>query len=224
MMTLQAAAYAAQVLAALAAVMLAGRHAPHRPAAVALVLLATASVLHGPTVAVLHTLPHPIEGPARILVFIEIGLNIATSATVPALAVALAVPPERRRRSTAIVVVVWALATIVLGALYPSPYVRGAGLQQVYVAADLISLAVAALALIIEGRADIAAKRAPNSSSMVATALVLIDGGILVAPFSPWRGDVFIQPYFGPQLVLTLFFFLIAATEVIAWHSMSRHG
>jgi hypothetical protein len=112
----------------------------------------------------------------------------------------------------------------VLAALYPLPYVRGAALQQVYTAADLIALALASLALIAEGRADIAAQRRPSSSSLVATALVLIDGGILVAPFSPWRGDVFVAPYFGPQLVIAVLFSTIAATEAIAWHSMSRHG
>ena len=50
-----------------------------------------------------------------------------------------------------------AAASVLLARLYPSPIVRGAGLQQIYVAADLIALAVASLALIFEARADIAA-------------------------------------------------------------------
>jgi hypothetical protein len=224
MTSTQAAAYSAQVLAALAAVLLARRHAPHRPAAVALMLLAAVNVLHAPIVAALHHLPRPIDGPALALVYLDGADALAGYAILAGLPVALAVTPERRRRACAIVVGVWIFASVVLARLYPSPYVRGAGLQQVYVAADLIALAVASLALIFEARADIAAQRSPSSSSAVATAFVLIDGGLLVAPMSPWRGDVFVTPYFGPQLVIAVLFSLIAATELIAWHSTSRRG
>ncbi len=221
MTSMQAVAYSAQVLAALAAFLLAWRHAPHRPAAVALVLLAAVSVLHAPIVAALHRLPRPIEGRALALVYLDGADALAGYAILAGLPVALAAAPERRRRASAIVVGVWMFASVVLARLYPSPIVRGAGLQQIYVAADLIALAVASLALIFEARADIAAQRSPSSSSMVATALVILDGAILVAPFSPWRGDVFVVPYFGPQLVIAILFLFIAASEVVVW---SRRG
>jgi hypothetical protein len=213
----QLAAYAAQALAAVAAVVLARRHAPHRPAAVALVLLAAVNILDAPVVAALRPLPRPIEGGARVLVYLDGAINLAGYAILAGLPVVLAVDPKRRRRAFVGVAGVWLAASVVLAALYPSPYVRGPGLQQVYVAADFVALAFAALALIHEARTDIAARRSPSTASMLATALVLLDGGILVAPFSPWRGDVFVEPYFGPQLVLAAMFFLIAATEVIAW-------
>jgi hypothetical protein len=212
---MQGVAYSAQVLAALAALLLARRHAPHRPAAVALMLVATVSVLHAPIVAALHQLPRPIEGHALALVYLDGADALAGYAILAGLPIALAVAPERRRRASAIVVGVWLVASVVLARLYPSPIVRGAGLQQIYVAADLIALAVASLALIFEARADIAVQRSPSSSSM----LVILDGAILVAPFSPWRGDVFVVPYFGPQLVIAILFLFIAVSEVVVWRS-----
>ena len=66
-MTLQAAAYLAQVLAAVFAIVLARKHAPHRPAAVALVTLAASGILHGFVAAALLPIPRPVHGgrPAR---------------------------------------------------------------------------------------------------------------------------------------------------------------
>jgi hypothetical protein len=223
-MTLQIAAYLAQVLAAFFAVVLARKHAPHRPAAVALVTLATSSILHGIVAAALLPLPRPVEGAGVVLVYLDGALSLASSAIIAGLPIALAVEPSSRRRATLIVAGVWLASSVVLGALYPSPLVRGEGLRQLYVAVDVVALAVAALALIIEGRADIAAKRSPSSASAVATALVIIDGGILIAPFSPWRRDLFAGPYFGPQLVIVVLFSLMAAMEVVAWRAMSRRG
>jgi hypothetical protein len=220
MTAMQATGYAAQVLAALAAVILARRHAPHRPAAVALVLLAAVNVLRAPILAALTPYSvEPRQGWSRVLVYLDGALSLANYAILVGLPVALAVAPGRRRHTSVIVVEVWLLASVVLAALYPSRIVRGAGLQQVYVAADLIALAVASLALVFEARADIAAQRSPSTSSMVATALVILDGAILVAPFSPWRGDVFLVPYFGPQLVIAILFLFIAASEAIVWRS-----
>jgi hypothetical protein len=224
MTSLLVAAYASQVFAALAAVALAGRHPPHRPAAVALVLLAASSLLHAAVAAVLRPMPIPVEGAAVALVYVDGALALSSSAIIAGLPVALAVSPERRRRAGAIVAGAWLLVSIVLGALYPSPLVRGEGLRQVYVAVDLFALSVASLALIIEARADIAAGRRPSSASAVATAVIILDGGILIAPFSPWRGDLFGGPYFGPQLVITAMFVLIAGLEVIAWKLMSSRG
>jgi hypothetical protein len=222
--TLEDAAVVAQVLAAWAAVLLAKKRRDHAPAAVALVLLAAASVLKYPVLAAHRPLPRPVEGAARALIYADGALSMSFNAIVAGLPVALAVSPTQRRHASWIIVGAWSLASVALGALYPSPYVRGAGLQQVYVAADFIGLAVAALALITEARADIAANRQPSSASAVATALVILDGGLLVVPFSPWHGDVFVQPFFGPQLVITSVFSLIAATEVIAWQFTSSRG
>jgi hypothetical protein len=220
----QLAGLGAQVLAAVGAVLLAQRHRAHVPAAVALVLIAAGNVLQAPVLAALRPLPRPVEGIAYVLVYIDGALSLSYYAIIAGLPVVLAVPPEQRRRAAVGVGAMWLFASVVLAVLYPSPYVRGAGLQQVYVAADFIALGAASLALIIEARGDIAAQRLPSSASAVATALVILDGGLLVVPFSPWRGDVFIQPYFGPQLVIAAVFFLIAATEVIAWKFTSPGG
>ena len=46
---------------------------------------------------------------------------------------------------------------------------------------------------------------------------VTLDAGILLAPFSPWRSSLFDAPYFGPQLVIVIFFAVITAAQVIAW-------
>ena len=66
-MTLLAAAVAAQVFAAVSAVMLARRRPAHLPAAVALVLFAAQSLVHAPILAALRPLPRPVEGAARVL-------------------------------------------------------------------------------------------------------------------------------------------------------------
>jgi hypothetical protein len=95
---LQFCGYAAQLLAAASALILAKRNAAHRSAAGALSLLAIAASLDGPIAEALRPLPHPIEGPARALVYLDGALSLGTSAlTVAGLCVVLAVAPERRR-------------------------------------------------------------------------------------------------------------------------------
>ena len=64
MTSLQAAAYSAQVLAALAGILLARRHAPHRPAAVALVLLAASNVVMAYAAPRANPAPAPTLAPA----------------------------------------------------------------------------------------------------------------------------------------------------------------
>src|SRR5215468_4304646 len=90
----------------------------------------------------------PWRGPMRVLVYLDGAFNLVTSATVAGLAVAVASTPEQRRRAVAVVAAVWLLASVVLAALYPSPLVRGEGLQRIYIGADLIGLSVASVALV----------------------------------------------------------------------------
>jgi len=211
-----------QIAAALSSIALAKRRAEHVPAAVALVLLALVPLAQGPLRAALDPLPRPVEGAARSLVFLDGAAELATCATIAGLALAVAVSASRRRRSVALAVATWALASIVLGALYPSPLVRGAGLQRVYFAADLIGLFVSAVALVGWSQRSMAAQRSPDSSSLVALALVALDGAILLAPFSPWRGVLFGSDYAGIQVIITLFFATFAVAQVIAWRFSSR--
>ncbi len=212
MTPLQLAAYAAQGCAAISAHAVARRRPEYAPAALALAVLAAASWLDGVTAAGLSVAPS-----SHVLVYLDGALNLATSAAVAGLAVAVAVAPERRRLAAAIVGAVWLLASVVLGALYPSPLVRGEGLHRVYFAADLFGICISTVALITWARAAIAAKRSPDAVASVALGLVTFDAAILLAPFSPWRGALFAAPYTGPQLVITVFFAVVATAQVTAW-------
>jgi len=217
-MTLLTAAFVAQIVAAGSGVVLARRRAEHVPAAIALALLATANLLHAPLLAALRPLPRPIEGSARVLVYLDGAISLAQYAIVAGLAVAVAAAPRRRRLAVGLVAGGWLLAAVVLAALYPSPLVRGAGLQRTYFAADLIGLFVATVALVTWARRAIAARRSPDGAYAVALGLVTFDAAILLAPFSPWRAALFSAPYTGPQLVITVFFAVVATAQVIAWN------
>jgi hypothetical protein len=166
----------------------------------------------------------PLEGSARGLVYLDGAMTLAGSAILAGLALAIAVPPERRRLAIGVVAGAWLLTSIALAALYPSPLVRGAGLQRIYFAADLVGLLVAAGAVFVRGEANIAAKRSPDSAFIVALGLVLLTGGLLFAPFSPWRAALFDAPYFGPQLVIMVVFTVLAAAQVVAWKVRSSSG
>ena len=219
---LLAVAKVAQIAAAASSIALARRRAEHVPAAVALVVLTVLSLGRGTLNAALPVCSgEPWQGAARVLVYVDGAAEMATYATIAGLAVAVAAGARRRRRAVAVTVAAWALASIVLGALYPSPIVRGVGLQKVYFVADLFGLFVSAVALVGWAQRGIAAKRSPDSSSMVALSLVALDGAILLAPFSPWRGALFGSDFAGIQVIVALFFAVFTAAQVIAWRFSS---
>jgi hypothetical protein len=218
-MNLLALAKATQIAAALSSIALARRRAEHVPAAVALVVLAAIPNVRRLLKNALLPLPRPVEGAARVLVYLDGAAELATYATVAGLAVVVAVNVEHRRRAVAFIIATWALASIVLAALYPSPLVRGNNLHRIYFAADLVGLCVSSIALFTWARRSIYAKRSPDSSSLVALALVALDGAILLAPFSPWRGDLFGTSFNGIQVIITLFFATFTIAQVIAWRS-----
>jgi hypothetical protein len=214
MTSLQILALAAQVLAAAAAFLLTWRLHAHGPAAVALAMLATVNVVAAPIGAALPPSVEPWQGWSRVLVYLDGALNVATCATIAGLAIAVAVSPGHRRRAVLFVVGVWAVASVVLAALYPSPLVRGEGLQRAYLAADLIGLFVSTVALITWARA---VKRSHRSAAMVALALVLLDFAILLTPVSPWRASVIGASFDGVQFFIMVSFASLAAAQVIAW-------
>lgn len=218
-MNLLSVAETTQIAASVSAVALARRRAEHVPAAVAIVLLTVTALARTPLKAALAPLPRPIEGAARMLVYIDGAAMLATYATVAGLAVVVAVNVEHRRRAAAYIIATWALVSVVLSALYPSPLVRSNSLHRIYFAADLVGLCVSSIALFTWARRSIDAKRSPDSSSLVALALVALDGAILLAPFSPWRGDVFGSSFNGIQVIITLFFATFTIAQVIAWRS-----
>jgi hypothetical protein len=220
MTSLQAAAYAAQVLAAVLAILIARRRSEYVPAAVALTLLAVVNVLNAPIMVALHPLPRPVEDSARLLVYLDGAINLAGYAILAGFCVTISVLPEQRRRAAAIVAAVWLLASVVLAALYPSPLVRDAGLQRVYFAADLTALCVSTIALVTWARAAGAAKRSPGGVHLLAYGLVFLDAAVLLVPFSPWRSVVFGAPYAGYQVAIAVFFAFVVAAEVIAWNSL----
>jgi hypothetical protein len=218
---LEATALAAQVIAAVSAIVIARRRSEHIPAAVALTLLAGANLLDLPIVSALRPLPHPIGGSARMLVYVDGALNLSFYAIVAGLAVAVAVYPQRRRLAVALVAAVWLAASIVLAALYPSPLVRGLGLQRFYFAADLIGLFVSTVALITWGRRAMAAKQSTSLVHFVAVGMVTFDALILLGPYTPWRGALFDAPYTGPQVAILVFFAIVMALQVNAWKRSS---
>jgi hypothetical protein len=211
-----------QIAAAVSSIALAKRRAEHVPAAVALVVLAAVSLARAPLRAAMAPLPRPIEGAARALVYADGAAEMATCATIAGLALAVATDAHHRRRVFASALAAWALASIVLGAFYPSPLVRGPGLQRVYFATDLIGLFVSAVALVGWTQRTLAAQRPPDSSSLIAFALVALDGAILTAPFSPWRSLLFGSDYSGIQVIIALFFATFAVAQVLAWRFFSR--
>ena len=221
MTPLQAAGYLAQALAAVSAVTLMRRRPEHRPVAVALGVFAVVNILDAPIADALTPYPvEPWQGAMRLLVYLDGAINLANYAVIAGLAVALAVSTSRRAAVSA-VVGVWLVASVVLAALYPSPMVRGAGLQRVYFAADLIGLFVATVALIVRGRAGIAAKLSPNGAYAAALSLAALDAAILLAPFSPWRADLFSTPYGGVQVAITILFVVITTAQVTTWFNLS---
>jgi len=80
------------------------------------------------------------------------------------------------------------------------------------------------VALFLWARRNIREKRSPDSASLVALALVALDGAILLAPFSPWRGDVFGSSFNGPAVIISLFFAVFTAAQVIAWMQLRSRG
>jgi hypothetical protein len=217
MTSLEAAGYASQVCAALSAVALARRRPAHIPAAVALALLAAANLLDAPILAVLTPYPvEPWQGAARVLVYLDGAAQLGMGAVVAGLMVAVCVSPERRRRAVAIVAGVWLLASTVLAALYPSPLVRGPGLQRVYLAADLIGLFVSIVTLARWARWA-RGRESPSSAHLVAIGLVFLDLGILLFPYSPWRGSLFADRYDVVQVMIVVVFAALAALQGILW-------
>jgi hypothetical protein len=220
------ASLAMETAAAVTAVLLAWRRPDHRPAAGALVLLAAANLARVPLNAALS--PHPVEpwqGVARVLVYLDSAAVLGAIAVTPSLALAVSVSPERRRLAVALIAVAWLLASLVLVALYPSPAVRGAGLQRVYLAADLIGLAVATVALVAWARRGLAARRSPRSAPMVAIGLVALDLGILLVPHSPWRDGTWVSPFGRFEIIqigIVVFFAAFAAAQGIVWRFSSR--
>ena len=214
-MNLIALAKATQIAAAVSSIALARRRTEHVPAAVALVVLAGVPLARGPLRVALHT---PGAEPLHtVLVYADGAAELATYATVAGLALAVAFGAAHSRRARALAVAAWALASVALGALYPSPLVRGEGLQRFYFAADLVGLFVSAIALVGWAQRGMAAKRSPDSARRVALALVALDGAILLAPFSPWRGVLFGSDFSGIQVIVALIFATFAVAQGIAW-------
>jgi hypothetical protein len=218
---LLAVAKGTQIAAAVSSIALARRRAEHVPAAVALVILTAIPFVRDPVRTALAPLPRPVEGAARVLVYVDGAAEMASYATLAGLAVAVAAS-RYRRRAVAVTAAAWALTSLVIGALYPSPLVRGEGLHRIYFAADLLGLFVSAAAFVLWTQRNFAAKQSPDSSSMVAVALIALDGAILLAPFSPWRGVLFGSDYAGIQLIIALYFAVFTVAQVIAWLCSSR--
>lgn len=207
-MTLLFAALAAEAASAVTGVALARRRPEHWPAALALLLLAGLALARVPT-----------YGRAdRWVAYLDGSIVLAEVAVPMALALAVALP-GRKRLVAGVVTLSWLAGSAVLAALYPSPLVRGASLERIYLTADFVALAVAALALVsvMHGR------RSLGSSGAVALALFALDLGILLVPASPWRERTWVLGgrVDVVQVGFIVFFAAIGAAQGIAWHFSS---
>jgi hypothetical protein len=204
-------------LAAISAITVARRRSDYRPAAVALVLLATANVLY---VVFYQALSPPQAEPwtgwRRWIVYLDGANRLLSEAAVAGLA--LAVTSERPRRVAGAVFGVWLLASIVLAALYPSPLVRGESLGRIYLAADLFGLFIAFGA--IGSWAFL--RRTPRPAMFVALLLTLIDLGVLITPHSPWRGAIISGRYDVVQVMLVVLFVSLTLTQGVLWKFSKR--
>jgi hypothetical protein len=212
------------VAAAASSIALARRRPSHVPAAIALAILAAVAVARGYLMAALHDVPRPVEGAAVYLLHAERSAELLAIATTAGLCLAIAVAKPYRVRALALMGAVWGVTSVAMGAFYPSPLTRGPGLHRFYFAADLFSLFVATAALVYWMLRSIAVKQSPDSSTIVALALVALDGAILLSPFSPWQGDPFATSFQGPQVIITLFFAIFTVAQVIAWKFSTPPG
>jgi hypothetical protein len=207
----------AQIAAFVVAVALSRRRREHIPAAVALGILPIAAIVSRFLNLALPPHEGPWEGAARLLVYLDGSIQLATAAVVPGLVVAVFV--DKPKRPIFAVAIVWALASIIIAALYPSPIVRGASLQRIYLAADLSGLFVAIVTIARWARL----RRSPNSAHGIALGLVVLDFAILVMPYSPWRGSVFAGRFDVVQVVILGTFAAAAAFQGVAlWFSRAR--
>jgi hypothetical protein len=213
---LEGIAKTAQIAAAISSIGLARKRAEHVPAALALIVLAAVPILRGP----LRTV---IEGPGgselHTLIYVDRAAELATSAVVAGLAMAVAVTTKHIRRAYALAVLAWAVETIAIGIMSPAGRHE---LQRFYFAVDLFGLFVSAAALVRWGQRLTAAKLSPDTASVVALGLVGLDGAILLAPFSPWRGLVFGSDFSGIQLIIAVFFGGFTVVQMIVWRYSSR--
>jgi hypothetical protein len=210
-MTLIVVAKGTQIAAAVSSIALARRRGEHLPAAIALVVLAAIGIARGPVGSA-------ITSPGEILYYVDGAAELGTYATMAGLAMAVAVTKDMRRRAFALAFLAWAVGSIVLGILSPI----GQQLHRFYFGADLVGLCVSAAALVRWGQRLTAAKLSPDSASVVALGLVALDGAILLAPFSPWRADVYASDFAGIQVIIAMFFATFTIVQVVVWRYSSR--
>jgi hypothetical protein len=202
--TLRAAYLAALVCAAVAGVLLALRRREHVPAAVALSLLSVLNLAQVVTGA---------PGPPAI-VHLDRAVWLSAAAVVPGLAIKVFLSPRLRRPALACVVGASVLAFVVLAVVYPPP--AQVVLQRFYLAVDLAGLAIATASIVTwvwwaKGRASL------SSAQAVAAGLVLLDLAILLAPYSPWHGSLFVSSFDMVRGAILVFFSAVTIVEVILW-------
>jgi hypothetical protein len=217
-MTLLSLALAAQVLAAVFAVLIARRRVAYVPAAVALAIIAAINVLERLIAPALDGAPVPYQGLPRVFFHLESASKLAGDAVVAGLAVVVAVAPERRSRAVVILGGAWLLASVMVAGLYPSPLVRGLALARIYFASAMLGICVGTIAMVTWAAKSIAAKRSPGGSDTIALWLLIFDADVALVPFSPLRGAPFsAEAYSGVQVLVLWVFTVLAAGEVVAW-------
>lgn len=204
-----------EIAAGASGILLATRRPEHRPAALALVILAALDLVR---------VPLSSEGmrAAPVVLYLNGALAFGSCATVAILCVWIAVRAEQRRRALALGVALWAVASLAVAGLYPSPAVTGPAFQGLMFDVDLFCLFVSAVALFRWAADGVAAKRSPGSAAMIALALAALDAAILFPPFSPARGHLDTGDLSGIALMISVFFAVFTAAQVIAWKLSRR--
>ncbi len=211
-MTLKYLAMVFQVGAAALAAALARHRPDHRPAMFFLVGMTVANLARFGIVRwILPNPPQaaPLTGALRIAGHVEHGLFLAWPAGLAALA--LVVLAERRAWPA---LVGWAIVLLVLAGSYPA--IRGELLRKVYLAADLVALAVMAASFVAFWRR----REATTPAIVIAMLLGAIE--LVVLFLGPWRGGLFGSAWTLAQGGYVVLYFVILLVEGGAlWGSSS---
>jgi hypothetical protein len=151
----------------------------------------------------------PFTSPATLVaVYLDGAAWLAEHLMLAALAAAVFL--ERRRRAVIALTGAWALSAIVLAAAYPSPAVRGPGLARVYLAVELVSVALA-VACIIAFAGRRLSPRAPQG-----IVLFLLATEIAALAAGPWRSWIF-QGWDAERVMLLVSYLFIAFIQGVLW-------
>jgi len=187
----------------------------HRPAAVALSLLAALLLA---SVPLSRVLPSTGENLPRALVYLE-GARMLGVVAVPTWLALRVTLPERRWLIAGLVAGLWLLSSVLLAALYPSPWVRGLNLEKLYFTAEQLGVFVSVIALVRHVRNVLILRDVIGSSTNVAMMLVALNLWALLVPRDGSPDDRLTLISVGVSLIAAT---IAVAQGIVLWVS-SKH-